>query len=570
VTGAFLYLTGCSLKNRVLRRLRRLREPRYVAGLVVGVLYLYWVVFRNQMRSGRSRGNGVAAIAAFASFAPDIVAGAALALWALAVVAWLWPFGARTWVFSGAEVQFLFAAPVTRRALLTYKLLRSQLGLLFGVAIAALLSGAARAAAAGRWSLVLGGWLLFAAIHLHVLGANLTKGSFRARPSRVSWLAASSAVVMILLSGAVLGTCAVHAAAFSSRPFGEALRGVVAASRTGIAAAALWPFAAVIAPMFAAGPAAFARALVPALAVVGANYWWVLTSDAQLEQAAAAAEQRRAAGRHGLPAPVVRAAPFTLGPIGRLETAVFWKNTIQFGRYVSVAVLVRVLIPIVLLAVVIGLNRRGGSFAPLVLMLALFTTLIGPYAVRNDLRTDLPRLPVLKTWPISGRELLVGELLAPTFVLSVVAWFLLAVAFALWPSWMAGPADALGRTAVAIACAVLAPMLIAGQLIIQNAAVVLFPAWIVTGGARARGIEAMGQNMLMMAGTLLSLAIGVLPAAAVAGGLGALLYALVGWPGVLPAAIVFAGVLLAEAVLVLTWLGRVLERTDPAQIETAE
>jgi hypothetical protein len=113
-------------------------------------------------------------------------------------------------------------------------------------------------------------------------------------------------------------------------------------------------------------------------------------------------------------------------------------------------------------------------------------------------------------------------------------------------------------------------MLIAGQVIIQNAAVVLFPAWIVTGGARARGIEALGQNMLLMAGTLLSLVVGVLPAAVVAGSLGGGLYLLIGWPGVVPAAVVFAAVLVLEAVLVLAWLGRALERTDPAQVETAE
>jgi hypothetical protein len=229
-----------------------------------------------------------------------------------------------------------------------------------------------------------------------------------------------------------------------------------------------------------------------------------------------------------------------------------------------------VLIPIVVLAVVLGLNRKGGSFAPVVLMLAVFATLIGPYMVRNDLRMDLPRLPVLKTWPISGRELLLGEMLAPVIMLSGTVWFLLAVAFALWPSWRVGPGDMLGRAAVAMAAALLAPVLIAGQILIQNAAVVLFPAWIVTGGARARGIEAMGQNMLMMAGTLLSLAIGVLPAAAMAGGLGGLLYYVVGWPGVVPAAAVFAGILLLESALALTWLGRVLERTDPSQVETAE
>jgi hypothetical protein len=567
VTGAFLYLTGCSLKNRLLRRLRRLREPRYLAGLAVGLLYLYSFVFRNQMRAGRHQADGLAAIA---SFAPDIVAGGALALWALAIVAWLWPFGTRAWTFNGAEVQFLFTAPVTRRALVNYKLLRAQLGLLFGVGIMALFSGAARAAASGRWSFVLGGWLLFATLYLHALGVNLTKGSFRAPVSGVPRLAWASAAVMMLVSGVIVATMAVNAPFLISKPFGEALRGILEATRTGVAGLALWPFVAVVAPMFAIGPAAFARALVPALAVVAVNYWWVLKSDAQLEEAAAAAERQQARGRRGLPAPVVRAAPFTLDPVGRLETAVFWKNTIQFGRYVSVAVIVRVLIPIVVLAVVMGLNRTGGSMAPLVLMLAFFATMFGPYMVRNDLRMDLPKLSALKSWPISGRELLVGELLAPVVVLTVLVWFLLAVAFALWPSWSVGPADMLGRVAVAIAGAVLAPMLIGGQLVIQNAAVVLFPGWIVTGGARARGIEAMGQNMLMMAGTLLSLAIGVLPAAAVAGGIGALLYFLIGWPGVVPAAIVFAGILLLEVALVLTWLGRVLERTDPSQLETSE
>ena len=49
-----------------------------------------------------------------------------------------------------------------------------------------------------------------------------------------------------------------------------------------------------------------------------------------------------------------------------------------------------------------------------------------------------------------------------------------------------------------------------------------------------------------------------------------MLYLFIGWLGVLPAAIVFAGLLLVEAGVVLTWLGRVLERTDPSQVEAAE
>jgi len=567
MTGAFLYLTACSLKNRVLRRFRRLREPRYVAGLIVGLLYLYWFVARNQMRAARPGGGGLAALAPFAA---NIVSGGALLLWVVALLVWLWPSASKAWSFSGAEVQFFFTAPVSRRQLLNYKLLRSQLGLLFGVLIASLFTGAARAAAAGRWSFLLGGWLLFATIFLHVLGANLTKASFRAPAARVPWLAWASAAAMVLVSGTVLGSYAVHARALVAKPPAEMLDAVLEVSRGGVMAVALWPFTAIVAPIFSQVPATFARALVPAFAVVALHYWWVLQSDAQLEGAAAAAELHGARKRGGLPAPVLRAAPFTLAPEGRLETAILWKNMIQIGRYVSVTTLIRVLLPLIALAFVIGLNNRGGSLAPFVLMMAVFLAIMGPYMFRNDLRMDMPLLPVLKTWPISGRELLLGELLAPAFVLSAAVWFLLAVAFALSRSWSVGPGDTLGRAVIAISGAVLAPMLIAGQLLIQNAAVVLFPGWIATGGARPRGIEAMGQNMLMLAGTLLALAVGVLPAAAAAAGLGFLLYAFIGWPGVLPAALLFAGVLVVEVWLVLTWLGRVLERTDPSQIEVAE
>jgi hypothetical protein len=263
-------------------------------------------------------------------------------------------------------------------------------------------------------------------------------------------------------------------------------------------------------------------------------------------------------------------APFTLAPRGGPEMAILWKNTILLGRYFSVGLLVRVLIPLVVLAVVVGLQSRGSKVAPLLGVLATFMTLIGPYMVRNDLRHDMPRLSVLKTWPVSGRQLLTGELLAPTVALSILVWFLLALTVALMPPSGIGPLGAVGRLALAAGVAVVAPLLIAGQLLIQNAAVVLFPGWIPTGGARARGVEAMGQNMLMFAATLLAMAVGVLPAAVLAGGVGYVVYLAAGWFAVLPAAIVMAAILAGEAYLVVGWLGRVLERTDPTQVEAAE
>jgi len=48
--GPSLYITVCSFKNRVRARFRRLREPRYLLGAIVGGAYLYFSFF------ARSRG----------------------------------------------------------------------------------------------------------------------------------------------------------------------------------------------------------------------------------------------------------------------------------------------------------------------------------------------------------------------------------------------------------------------------------------------------------------------------------------------------------------------------------
>lgn len=568
MTGPFLYLTACSLKNRVQRRLRRLREPRYLAGLVVGLMYLYWFVVRNQLRAPRRAGQfGPAAID---SIAPDVVAGASLLSWGAALLVWLWPFVSKPWSFSGAEVQFFFAGPVTRRRILDYKLLRAQLGLLFGVLVTSIFTGAVRASAAGRLSFAVGVWLLLTAAHLHSIGVKLTKAAIRQRAPGVPWAAWLASASMLGVSGAVLVSYAVRSPELLSAAHSDVLRTVVEVSRTGVAAVALWPFAAVVAPVFARTWAALGLALVPAAIVVAASYWWVLAADAATKGATRDAGDAEASPRGGADGIVFRRAPFDLQPSGRPETAVVWKNSIEMGRYVSAATVIQWLVPVVVLAGIVGLSPRARSFAPVFLLLASFVTMIGPYIVRNDLRTDMPRLLVLKTWPIRGHELLAGELLTPTLVLSAVTWFLLAVAFALAPWWAGGPGTARDRVAVAASMVVVAPALIAGQLIVQNATVVLFPGWIATGRARPRGIEAMGQNMLMFAATLLALAVGVLPAAAVSGGVGFLLYALVGWPGLVPAAVLMAGILGCEVVLVVRWLGRVLERTEPSQVDAAE
>ena len=56
---------------------------------------------------------------------------AALALAILAALAWLVPHERAALVFTEAEITFLFPAPIRRRTLIQYKLVRSQLAVLF-------------------------------------------------------------------------------------------------------------------------------------------------------------------------------------------------------------------------------------------------------------------------------------------------------------------------------------------------------------------------------------------------------------------------------------------------------
>jgi hypothetical protein len=415
---------------------------------------------------------------------------------------------------------------------------------------------------------------MFSTLRLHFLGIGLSRESLR-RGGSVPVRAWIPPAVTAVLSGFLLVPFIVHApelwrlGAGARWPpaFGPLVLQIVS---TQPAATGLWPFAAVVAPIVSPPGRAFLVAAMSAFALLALNYWWVLQSDAVLAEAVVSGEKQRAGSSRRLPAPVARRQPFRLAPTGRPEFALLWKNLILLGRYASPRLLVQGLLPVVLLCVVLGFSRAGGAFAWFALLSAAFFTLLGPYTVRNDLRYDMPRLPILKTWPVAGTSLLVGELLAPTVVLSVLVWMLLAVALALSRGFGWGWASFADRVALALVAGLVAPVLIAAQLLLQNAAVILFPGWIPTGGARPRGIEAMGQQMLMFAGTLLAFVVGVLPAAVASLLAGLVLYAIAGVPGLVPAGVLFMAVLSVEGALAAMLLGRMLERTEPSQVEAGE
>src|SRR4029077_18798614 len=200
----FFDLTFWSVRNRLRVRLRRLREPRYIVGALVGGLWLGSLFFRSFSRTTRSGQHIPTPFDDLATHIDLARFGLALALFALALLVGLWPGTQRPLEFSPAEVQFLFPAPITRRQLINYKLLRSQGGMLFGALIATLLlrPGTLR----DGWMFSVGFWLGLTVCRLYGIGIGLSGGLRRRWP--VVAMAIGAVVVLGLATAPAWGRIA--------------------------------------------------------------------------------------------------------------------------------------------------------------------------------------------------------------------------------------------------------------------------------------------------------------------------------------------------------------------------
>ncbi|HNQ91258.1 MAG TPA: putative ABC exporter domain-containing protein, partial [Verrucomicrobiota bacterium] len=429
-----VYLVACQWWNRVLSQVRRLRQPKYLAAAAAGLAYFYWFFLRNMFlgppgvspfrAAGAERGIEWAALWE--------VAGA-LGVAAMVVAAWLFPRKRAALDFSEAEVAFLFPAPVGRRTLVHYKVLRGQLGILLGAVLMMLMS--ARSTTGPVWVRLLGWWTLIAALELHRLGAAfartrlLDRGMTTGR--RRLW---------------VLGTALVVAAGFFAWVWRAQVMPTAGdwASMESMAAYAgrvsdsgplywlLLPFRVMVRPLVAGSGGAFAAAIVPAWAVLGVLYGWVIRSTVAFEEAsverAALRARAQAAVRSGnwqlLEGLRPRRDPFRLAPLGLPEIGFLWKNLIVAGSTFSVRFWVSLGVGLVVAAMAMKGAMRGSAGPPMLGMLllvsAVLSLVVGPQVATFDLRQSFGTLEVLKTLPVPGWRLVLGEVAASWVVLTVV------------------------------------------------------------------------------------------------------------------------------------------------------
>jgi ABC-2 type transport system permease protein len=564
VIRVFLYLAWRSAANRVMRQLRQLRSPRYLAALVLGAAYLYVVAVEQRPRQ-----------------APPVGARWLEVLGALGVagaVLWGWIFGVerRVLAFSPAEVTFLFAGPVTRRGLVQYKLLRNQLLILFNALLWTLILSHERFGAS-PWLRAVSIWVLLTTLSFHRLGASFVRTSLLEH-GRIGLR--HRVVSLVVLGGALIAVAWSLQSAFPTiaagweAGVGPFLDAITEAAAEPVPHLLLAPFRAMVRPLAARTPGAWLQAIGPALLLLVLHYVWVIRADTAFEEAAAEASLRRAGRRTGLGAAngrrlVHRRVPrlLRLAPLGWPAAAILWKNLLAVvrtrrARNAAVAFIVAGAVAVLLS---FGRSSRlaeiAGWFSATWAGLAV---VIGPQWIRNDLRNDLLKLDLLRSYPLRGRAVVGAEAAASTLVLTVLQLALLAVAYlAFLGNREMGP-DLATRSAVLLGAAGCLPGVNYLGMLIQNATALLFPAWVHLGMGRPGGVEALGQNMLMIVAYLTvlaaALAIPVALAAAVFGGLEPAL----GWWAALPGWLVLQAAVVAEAVVALRWLGRVFDRTDPA------
>ena len=565
MSGALGYLAVRSTRNRIMRQVRRLRRPRYAVALLLGLAYL-WAI-----GVGRRPGSGSSDVS---PAVVELLAAVGVTL----VLLYTWLFGSdrRALAFSRAEVTWLFPAPVTRPQLIRYKLVRGQFVVLFNVLLWTLLLS--RDLAGASWGRAAAIWVLLTTLSLHRLGAALLRSSlwehgviaFRAR-------ALTLTAVGIVFALALADAAAALPAFRQAWDLGlrEFLAAADQAATRPIPAALLLPARVMVRPMLADGWSEWARGMLPALGVLAAHYVWVIRSDAAFEETAVAAALAHSRTR----ARASRAPRFTASRVPRLPAegwpagALLWKNlaaVLRAGRVRSSAIGM-----IAAALVLLGLSLGGGSATLLEIvgwmlaMWAAFLFVLGPQWIRNDLRSDLGRLAVLRSYPLRGASVMGAETAGSSAVLTALQLGLAALAWlAFWGGRVDDPSPAL-RTAVLLGGILLLPSINFLAMLIQNGAAILLPAWVNPGPERPIGVEALGHNMLIMSGFLLVLAVLLLvPAGAAFGVLVAL--ERLGWWAVPPAALAAILFMVIEARLLLARLGKVFEATDPATVPPAE
>ena len=579
--GALWYLQSRSAANAVMSRLRRLRQPKYLIGAVLGFGYLLsifgrWIFYGSYLRHNSG---GLPLPTHLDSFRIENLV--ATVLLASLVPYWIFAKDRAALAFTEPEVALLFPAPLSRRLLVSFRLFRSQTSVLFSTLVLTFISGRL---SLGFHALIpaLGWWVILSTRNLHGLGVSfavqrLTERGLAGWRRQLLTLAIPAVSLLLLFLWYRALPHFPTGLRLHFRSLGQLDQFADEIFSSGPAPWLLAPFRLLVRPMFARDFGDALWRLLPALGLMGAHVFWVLHSVVSFEEASLVAARRRAeivAARgpnHRLQfAPKTRGTePFPLPPIGPVWLALLWRGMLETrttprrcgiiaGITVSGALLLRAFLPNQELALLVGFGALVGF--------VLFTFIGGQFAARK-LAAELRRLDLVKAFPIAGWQVTLGALLGGVVSTALAQWLLLTVGAILIPSSLEnGFSESLPTRAVVVAsllaAALVGPLLSLYLSLPVSVGIVLFPAWFASSTG-SPGLEATGQRLLVALFQLSSFLLGSLPLALMGVPLFFLGHYLFGnATGILLAALGGATLLILECGLGIWWIGRRFDGLD--------
>lgn len=594
---ALARLLVLKLRGRWRAALRRLRTPKGCAfGLVGGGLFVLWVAaLVVRLTNGAARTTSAASLPASDAVAMAQVAISLYALFAVtANLSW------RGLYLPRAEVERLFAAPVSRRALVRYRLLGMAVPSTF---VAVLVGVMAAARVPAPWAGFCGGVLVVATATILGQGAALlaaheggaigrvvqrVPGGF----PRIIGALGLAAVLLLLMFGEELqparGSAIVRNGEIIEIDLEDALRrsrrdefgfeqitaGTAGGALGRLVEVARHPAARVLtAPAYPLAAAVAAPTFVAALpwlalslAITLLCFELVVRLPIDYREASLSTSrdvERRLArlrrGQFGAAAGDGRTlvgwrVPWVFGtsPFG----AVLWLKTatiLRQGRgtlaVASITTAIGVLVGVTLLP------ERGVGTASLVVMGVAYLA----SGLRFDFRAELDRMQSLRAWPLAAWQVFVAVVLPVTLLVACFVCIVLGVRGVV-----------LGDLSLEVLGAMCATPLVAFLWVaLDNAVFLLFPVRFVPGMGGA--LQHSGRALLMVLLRLVLLAV----AGTAAAGMGMLASAAALWLDLGPA--VVAGATISAATLTLVGFaallaavgGHALRRFDPAEASLA-
>ena len=570
-----LYLTTRTTYNRFVRQLQRVKQPRYAIAIVIGIAYFwYFLIAPTRGRPGddpllfltTAQGRAIITCGVFLLFAASWISGRRID--ALA--------------FSPAEVHFLFPAPVTRRWLIIFKLVRMQIAILISSFVWTLL---VRRGAGDLHPLMraVGFWLLFATISIHQVGSALVHASAIQRGILGDRLQRAVTTILVLLSALYSWAAFSAWQTVASDPvlLGQNFMAKLAATlEQPLLSALLLPFKLLGDAGFAGSTSQWLAAIPFALLIFALHLIFVVRANFAFEESAAEASVRvakriadfRARGVRAAPSAsprTIRSTSLPLSAHGSRAVAIIWKNSLAFLRSLRATSMLLILLMIAPVIVALVISERGMLRSMLLIFLSMFlfwSILLGPRFIRNDLRADMAQLSLLKTFPLTGTRLVSAEITSATLALTVIQMALVAGTFYLLMAESSTFARMPERFLILAAAPFVFFAINVINMTIQNGAALLFPAWTTFGLTRPGGVEAMGQGILMAVASVLLLALSLLPAAITATALYFLLGNLAWMPRITLVGIAALIIVFAELVVLMHLLGRVFDRTEPSAL----